>query len=227
MKNQIIKGDCMRELKKLNLMNHILVIDPPFNIKYHYERYDDNKPELEYLDWIKDITSNFDEFVLIHYPEMMFKIANHINKTPKRIVNWVYNSNTKRQSRMIAFFGVSPDFSKVKQPYKNPNDKRIKQLIAEGSKGTNLYDWWNINQVKNVSKEKTKHPCQMPLKVMENIIGILPTDKVIVDCFMGSGTTGVACKHYNRKFVGIELNPDYCKIAEARLKPFLEQERLQ
>ena len=106
----------------------------------------------------------------------------------------------------------------MKQPYKNPNDKRIKQRIAEGKTGCKLYDWWNINQVKNVSKDKTKHPCQMPLEVMKNIIGILSKDVIIVDPFMGSGTTGVACIELNRDFIGIELNTEYFEIAKKRLE---------
>jgi DNA modification methylase len=46
-----------------------------------------------------------------------------------------------------------------------------------------MYDWWNINQVKNISLDKTNHPCQMPIEVMENIIKLLPKDKIIVDPF--------------------------------------------
>ena len=113
--------------------------------------------------------------------------------------------------------------SKVRQPYKNLKDKRIKERIAKGCKGAKLYDWWNINQVKNVSKEKTKHPCQMPLEVMKNIIGILPSDCLIIDPFMGSGTTGVAIlemnkqQSANREFIGIEIDKDYFNIASSRI----------
>ena len=85
------------------------------------------------------------------------------------------------------------------------------------SGGGRLYDWWNVNQTKNVSKDKTSHPCQMPIKVMENIIGILPRDSIIVDPFMGSGTTGIACKKYNMDFIGIEQDEAYFKIAEKRI----------
>lgn len=114
--------------------------------------------------------------------------------------------------------------NQVKQPYKNPNDKRIKERIARGCKGAKLYDWWEINQVKNVSKEKTKHPCQMPLEVMKRIIGILPYDCTIIDPFMGSGTTGIAVKEMNkeqnakRKFIGIEIDEVYYSIAKARIE---------
>ena len=116
------------------------------------------------------------------------------------------------------FFDVKLNFNQVKQPYKNPNDKRIKERIARGCIGAKLYDWWEINQVKNVSKEKTAHPCQMPLEVMTRIIGILPKDSIILDPFMGSGTTGVACKQLNVDFIGIEIDKEYYEIAKRRIE---------
>lgn len=129
----------------------------------------------------------------------------------------MYNANTKKQHRDIAFFNIKPDFSKVKQPYKNPNDKRVKKLIEQGRTGTDLYDWWFVNQVKNVSKEKTSHPCQMPLEVMKNIVGIIPDEYTIFDPFMGSGTTGVACDELGRDFIGCEIDEEYFEIACKRL----------
>jgi len=157
------------------------------------------------------------QFVIIHYPEEIYKLAIRIGIAPIRVVSWVYNSNTGKQHRDIAFFNIKPDFNKVRQPYKNPTDKRIQKRIAEGKTGAKLYDWWNVNQIKNVSKEKTEHPCQMPLEVMKNIIGILPEDKTIIDPFMGSGTTGQACKDLGRDFIGIELDIKYFRIADNRL----------
>ena len=132
---------------------------------------------------------------------------------------WVYNSNTPRQHRDIAFFGIKPDFTKVKQPYKNPEDKRIAQRIAEGHEGGMLYDWWELNQVKNVSKDKNGeiHPCQMPVDVMRRIVGILPEDMVIVDPFMGSGTTAIAAIKEKRHFIGFELNKQYYDKACLRI----------
>lgn len=153
----------------------------------------------------------------IHYPESLHELTLRMGESPKRVVSWVYNSNTGKQHRDIAFYGVSPNFNQVRQPYKNPNDKRIQKRIAEGKTGAKLYDWWNINQVKNVSKDKTIHPCQMPLEVMENIIGILPENATIIDPFMGSGTTGVACKNRGHNFIGIELDKDYFDVARNRL----------
>ena len=79
--------------------------------------------------------------------------------------------------------------------------------------------------MKNVSKDKTEHPCQMPQEVMNNIIGILLKDEkmVVVDPFMGSGTTGIACEKYDVDFIGIEMNERYFEIAKSRLEYNCEQ----
>ena len=66
------------------------------------------------------------------------------------------------------------------------------------------------------------------MKTMEELITILSNEgATILDPFMGSGTTGIACVKLNRKFIGIEKEEDYIKIAEARIKPFMEQSKLQ
>lgn len=199
----------------------VIVTDPPFNIGYHYSSYGDKLDNDEYLEMIGTLVMGR-KSVIVHYPERLYDISLETGLRPQRVVSWVYNSNTPRQHRDIAFFNVVPDFSQVRQPYKNPNDKRIKERIANGAKGAKLYDWWNINQVKNTSPEKTAHPCQMPLEVMKRIIGILPDNITVIDPFMGSGTTGVAVAElngggFNRRFVGMEIDGEYYRIARERL----------
>ena len=203
--------------------NIIIVTDPPFNINYKYNTYTDKMNENDYYLMLAFFLRDFPS-VVIHYPEQLYKVSHQISKFPRKVISWVYNSNTGKQHRDIAFFDIEPNMSKVRQPYKNPNDKRIKERIARGCKGAKLYDWWEINQVKNVSKEKTEHPCQMPLEVMKRIIGILPDDCLILDPFMGSGTTGVAVldmnkqQSVNRQFIGIELDDKYFSIAKKRIE---------
>lgn len=215
----LVKANCMKVFQDI-LKEHdnvIVVSDPPFNVGYHYNKYSDSMQEKDYYDMLVHLFGQTPS-VVIHYPEALHKLSVAMGKCPERVVSWVYNSNTAKQHRDIVFYGVKPDFNAVRQPYKNLNDKRIQKRIAEGKTGAKLYDWWNINQVKNVSKDKTAHPCQMPLEVMKNIIGILPPDAVIVDPFMGSGTTGVACAELGRKFIGIEMDAKYFRIAEQRIE---------
>ena len=220
----LFNGDCVEIIKSNDFMQLIenkkvcIITDPPFNISYHYKSYKDNKKDNEYIEWLCSIIQSISNaYVIIHYPEALYKIASKLNINPVKVVSWVYNSNTAKQHRDIAFFNIKPNFNMVKQPYKNPNDKRIRERIEKGIIGGRLYDWWNVNQVKNVSKKDNSHPCVMPLKVMENIIGILPNDYVIVDPFMGSGTTGIACKNLNRDFIGIEIDAEYYEIAKKRI----------
>lgn len=196
----------------------IIVTDPPFNIGYHYDEYQDKVNETIYYNELAEMIKLGLGAVIIHYPEQLHRLSIEIGKAPDKVISWVYNSNTPKQHRDIAFYGVTPIRKQVLQPYKNPNDKRIKERIAKGFLGTPLYDWFNINQVKNVSKEKTDHPCQMPLEVMENIIGILPIGSKVIDPFAGSGTTLLACKNKGYNYIGIELSNDYCKIIKDRLE---------
>lgn len=61
------------------------------------------------------------------------------------------------------------------------------------------------------------HPTQKPIALMEWCLGFLPNAETILDPFMGSGTTGVACVNLGRKFIGIEMDPDYFDICVKRI----------
>jgi DNA modification methylase len=194
----------------------LVITDPPYNQNYHYSSYNDKLEESEYIELLSKIPV---PCVIIHYPEETINILPKAIKAKcEQVVTWVYNSNTGKQSRLISWWGCKPDFSKVKQPYKNPNDKRIIKRMNEGKKGAKLYDWWEIQQVKNVSNEKTAHPCQIPEEVIRRII--LTTAKeneTIIDVFAGSGTTLLAAKKLGFDSVGYEIDSQYFSIIKNRL----------
>lgn len=67
-------------------------------------------------------------------------------------------------------------------------------------------------------KERTGHPTQKSLELMQKIIEIHTNENdLIMDPFMGSGTTGIAAKSLNRKFIGVELNKEYFELAKKRI----------
>jgi site-specific DNA-methyltransferase (adenine-specific) len=191
----------------------LVVSDPPFNIGFGYRTFTDRMPEQDYLDMMAHVFNG--PSVLIHYPETSFRIAARMGQTPTEVVSWVYNSNGAHQWRAISWFGIKPDLSLVKQPYKNPKDIRVSALIAQG-KAPSVYDWWHIDPVKNVSGEKTEHPCQMPLEVMERILITTPSE-LVIDPFAGSGTTLRAAKNLRRRAMGVEMDERYCEIIATRL----------
>lgn len=75
-------------------------------------------------------------------------------------------------------------------------------------------------------KDGAQHPTQKPVQLMKWCLGFLPNAQTILDPFMGSGTTGVACVNLGRKFIGIELEPRYFDIACKRIEEAYKQPRL-
>ncbi len=77
------------------------------------------------------------------------------------------------------------------------------------------------------NNRKRYHPTQKPLQLMEALIEKHSNGgDLVLDTFMGSGTTGVACKNLDRNFIGIELDTEYFKIAENRIKELIDQTSL-
>lgn len=149
--------------------------------------------------------------VVIHYPEETMNILAKVMNADwcEQSVSWVYNSNTAKQHRTISWWNCKPDFKKIGQPYKNPTDKRIAKRIADG-KQAKLYDWWEVNQVKNVSKKDNPHPCPIPYEIARRCV-LLTTNEgdTVIDPFAGSGTILQAAKDLGRKYIGFEIDKKY------------------
>ena len=205
------------DFRNHNIPNGLVITDPPYNQKYHYSDYKDNLSTDQYINLLSSIPK---PCVIIHYPEETINLLPLALKIKcEQVVSWVYNSNTGKQSRLISWWGCKPDFRKVTQPYKNPNDKRVIKLINQGKTGAKLYDWWEVNQVKNVSKEKTNHPCQIPEEIIKRIIlTTADTSTLIIDPFAGSGTTLKVANDLGYDFLGFEIDTEYIEIIKNRLK---------
>lgn len=193
------------------------ITDPPYNINFQYNCYKDNLSEEDYINMLAELQNI--PLAIIHYPEQIMKYVVPAIGVPDEVCAWCYNSNLPKQFRLINFYNCTVNFANVKQPYKNPKDKRVQKLIENGSQGTRMYDWFSdIQIVKNVSKEKTNHPCPVPVALMERII--LLTTKAgdtVFDPFMGSGTTAIAAKNTGRNYFGFEIDDDYYRLAKQRI----------
>ena len=143
------------DFRNCHIPRGIVITDPPYNQGYPYNNYKDRMSEEKYIELLSHIPV---PCVIIHYPEETVNLLPWAFNGIKceQVVAWVYNSNTGKQHRLISWWGCKPNFNRIRQPYKNLNDKRIKERIANGKTGAKLYDWWEINQVKNVSKENTR-----------------------------------------------------------------------
>lgn len=196
-------------------VNPVIVTDPPFNVGYHYRSYVDKVPDDVYFG---SLAAMFTEVpsVVVHYPEALHRLSIEMHMVPERVVSWVYTSNTKRQHRDIAFYGVTPIFDQVRQPCRDSRDKRNAERIERGVRS---YDWMQYNQVKNGTKgvNGIDHPCVMNLDVMRRIVGLLPKGVTVIDPFAGSGTTCVACEEMGIDWRAIEIDTRYCELIAERV----------
>lgn len=84
--------------------------------------------------------------------------------------------------------------------------------------GYELKSKWYVSPINQSDKEKFKHPTIKPLELVKrHILHSTQPNDIVLDCFCGSGTTCVACKNTNRRYIGIELNPKWHKVAVDRL----------
>jgi DNA modification methylase len=238
---RIIHGDCLKELPKIRDNSVDLIItDPPFNIGKKYNSYKDKLKKEDYVIWCESWLSECTRVLkkggalyLFNYPENNAYLMPFLDKnlTFKRWMTWHYPTNTgmsptnfTRSQHSILFYikgKKSKSFHKkdIALPYKNPTDKRVKKLLANGSPGRTPYDVFNFNIVKNVSKDKTVHPCQIPVKLLEIFVkASSKKGEIILDPFGGSFSTAFAAKKNGRDFISIELDKKYVSIGKKRLK---------
>jgi len=234
--NKIICGDCLEVMKEMpDKCVDMILTDPPYGV--NKDRWDNLN-----LEWIGEahrICSTNGSFYVFgsvwFYPLIHIECLD-VGFIPRNVICWYYENAMSRQTKNfqmeydpIGFFVKRGDYNfnldTLRIPYKS--QERIKHKIIKNGKiwkphplGKKRGNVINIPALagKRFSGERVNHPTQKPLKLVELLIRASSNESEIVfDPFLGSGTTAVACKNLNRNFIGIEINPNYCKIAEERL----------
>lgn len=96
---------------------------------------------------------------------------------------------------------------------------RVDKGVSDISDSEFLQSTLSIWQIKPESAKKIGHPAPFPLELARRVIRLYSyVDDVVLDPFMGSGTTCVAAKELGRHYTGFDINPDYCRLAEKRLQ---------
>ena len=133
--------------------------------------------------------------------------------------DWGGSTNKRFASRYEFVLFLTKDKKKwtfnlddVKIPSLNYRPDRYKSQLK------NPTDVWKIPLVSGNSKERTAHPAQFPEKLIERIVKVSTNSGgIVLDPFIGSGTTAIVSKRLGRKYVGYDTNTDYIKIANERL----------
>ena len=239
--NKVYHGDIMGLLRQLpNNSVNMVFGDPDYNVGIKYGDKTYTKNFNEYINWYIELTKESmrvlkqdGNLFMLNYPKQNAHLrVKYLDNFYPEISEyaWVYNTNvghtpkrftTAHRSILHVRKTANNKFYKdaVALPYKNPNDRRILQNIANGSKGRMPYSWFYFDLVKNVSKEKTYHACQIPQKLTEMLIksNTKKNDTVLV-LFGGSGAELEVCKKMDRNFISAEIDEKYYDLINDRLK---------
>jgi len=218
-------GDCLEVMRGLpDGSVDAVVTDPPYG--EHQAEWDDSKPD----------AFIFNEFyrllkfggVLYYWgfwghADWILPHAKVAGFTPQTQITWWFRTGrpekkSYREDKEIAWY-----FSKGEPTIFNSDDylepyEDESNYKRYGRNGKHPGTVWLASRIFHNHPENVGHPTQKPLQIIDKMVGIstLPGD-TILDPFMGSGTTGVACVQTGRKFIGIEIDPDYYAIAEKRI----------
>jgi site-specific DNA-methyltransferase (adenine-specific) len=219
--------------------------DPDYNVGIKYQGKSYTTKFDAYIDWyIKLATESLrvlkdtGNLFLINYPKQnAYLRVKYLDDHCHEVFDysWIYNTNVghtpKRLTtahRSILHCRKTKDSQFYKNniavPYLNPTDRRIRKNIANGSKGRMPYDWFYYDLVKNVSKEKTIHSCQIPQGLSEMLIKScsIPGDIVLI-LFGGSGSEIEVTKKLGRHYISAELDTRYHQLIIDRLdKGFIQ-----
>lgn len=197
-------GDCMEVMPELGVFDAV-VTDPPYGMGFvsgHRKLGTKHMPiandgDVTFLKWASELQAIHSKYIFMRWENLQ-----DLSITPKSCITWVKDNHSMgdlehehgRQTEICAFYAHDGH----KWPNKRPND-----VIKCARTGNNL------------------HPTEKPVSLMEVIVNW--TLGGIVDPFMGSGTTGVACAKLGRKFTGIELEQKYFDIACKRIEEACKQ----
>lgn len=206
MVNRVVCGDSLVLLKELpDKSVDLIFADPPYNVGKDYgESTDDEKPVDAYVDWCKQWFSEcrrVSKYAVVITPSIVYvpEWVGRIERTHKVIV-WVKENNCSRN-----YIGKTSGYQ-CYEPilvYGKPNKCILRDVY---------------NYPISIQPEAEGHPCPKPLKLLKRIVGDFTNENdIVLDPFLGSGTTALAAKLLNRKYIGFEINPDFYEIAKKRL----------
>lgn len=228
--NIIYNEDCLIGLKKIpNKSIDFIITSPPYNKcnnsgkiveRVEYVDYCDNRDEKEYQEWQIKVLNELYR-VLKDDGHLFYNHKNrYVDKKQINPLEWILKSDfIVRQEiiwdRMITgnirgwrFWQIDEKIYWLQK--QTSNQKEIPSYIAS------LTNIWRITPSR---KKDTNHPCSFPLELVERCLSIDDNikGKIVLDPFMGSGTTAIAAIRFDCNYIGFEISKEYIDIANKRI----------
>jgi DNA modification methylase len=237
--DRIVRGNCLTVLPKYRGAKiPLAVVDPPFNIGYVYDQYSDKMTFPDYLSWtgewvraLKDVLSDTASLYVCIGDNAAAEVKTILDRHGFHLRSWIIWHYT---------FGVHLESKWGRGPHPRPLLHPRPEGCSPGTRtrcGSRVgpadevqgqagqpegpvcrRTLWTFSRVCGTFKERTGHPCQMPVALFERIIRASsnPGD-VVLDPMCGSGAALVAARMNGRRWFGVELSAAYAKAARERM----------
>ena len=237
--NKIICGDCIEVLgKSRRPFADLIFADPPFNIGYKYDKYNDNVENTEYLAWSEKwigacfrVLKDTGSFYIAIGDEYVADIKLRAERKGLVMRNWIiwhytFGQQTKNKfarshTHILYFVKDKDNFTFNADATRVFSDRQTIYKDKRANPNGKMPDdvWDEYPRLCGTFKERMNFPCQMPESLLARIIRVSSNpDEWILDPFSGSGTTAVVAHKINRIYTGIEISEEYAKESEKRIK---------
>jgi len=241
--NQIILGDSLEVLKEIpdNSVDMVFA-DPPFNLGKKYNKYNDKKDVEEYLEWCKlwlkelvRITKPTGSIFVHNIPKWLIYFASYLNEIAyfRHWIAWDAMGAPLGKTLLPRHYGIlwytkePKGFKFYDIRYPHPRCRKCGIVLQDyGGKKDKMHPygplvsdvWADIHRIRH-RKRRDEHPCQLPVPLIERLI-LMTTDEndIVLDPFVGTGTTAIAAKRLGRRYIGIDIDPKYVEITKEKLK---------
>lgn len=236
--DQILTGDCLALMRAMPAgCVDLAFADPPYNIGYDYDVYKDRRPRGAYLAWAAEWTAEVARllkpagslFVAIgdEYAAEHKLLLDGLKLTMRNWLIWHYTFGVycdkkfgRSHAHVLYYVKGKKGFTFNADAVRVPSARQTRYNDRRANpEGRVPPDVWEFPRVCGTFRERTGHPCQISLALMERIVKACsnPGD-LVLDPFAGSGTTLVAAKKLGRRWLGFELSEAYAEAARGRLE---------
>ncbi len=243
--NQIICGDCIKVLHKVEEpFADLIFADPPFNIGYKYDGYNDSLKKGKYIEWTrlwmavcKKVLKPHSSFYITIGDDYAANVKTIADELGLHLRNWIiwhytFGQQTKQKfarshTHIFYFVNDKKNFTFNDFAVRVPSDRQLIYSDRRANSAGRIPDdvWTEFSRVCGTFKERQGwHPCQMPEILLQRIISVSTNEgDCVLDPFSGSGTTAAAACQLARNYVGIEISKEYVHQSQKRLDALKKQ----
>jgi len=240
--NKVIQGDCLEIMRKIpdNSVD-VTFADPPFNLKKKYNSYYDKHEVEKYLSWCKEwlyemvrITKPTGSIFVHNIPKWLIYFGSYLNENAifRHWIVWDAMGSPLGKTLLPNHYGIlyyvkSEKFIFYDIRMLHKRCRNCRYILQDyGGKKAQMHSfgplisdvWTDIHRIRHKIR-RDEHPCQLPVHLLERLLLMSSNEgDIILDPFIGTGTTAIAAKKLGRKFIGIDIDQKYVEITKRKLE---------